>query len=90
MCFTEISPLPVALTVVTALKLGLHSKAVLLHCEAPQALLKENAQSWHAVWSVPYIAYLILRITHLIVCVSAQSFELNQWGIIWKCKGRQL
>lgn len=82
-CSTEISALPVAWMVVIALNQGLHSKAVLLHFESPQAVLKENAQSWHAVLSVPCIAYLILRMAHLIVCV-------GKWGIIWKYQGWQL
>jgi len=42
--FAGIPALPVALTVVTALKGWLHSKAVLLHRESLQTVLKGNAQ----------------------------------------------
>lgn len=60
-----------AVTVI-ALKRCLHSKAVLLHCDFLQAVLKGNAQTWYAALSVSYLRH-ILRMAHFILCVSEKG-----------------
>lgn len=63
--------LSIAQTVVIALKGLLHSKAVLLHCL--YKLCSKGMLSWHAALSVPYLQPLILRMAHLVLCMSEKG-----------------